>query len=162
MYRNVLGETTMYGYDMFLMCVSKLTVLDFVIVDVFCLTPFISKTTSLRYLFEKVPSARWPHTMAEGITFYQNLSFRLYFIVETSIFNLLPIVRFLCLNVTSFRRCANTSRISDIFYLFYTSNAFNTLYHSTIYLASFCHMSCAKVLPSIINIYITCTHYSNK
>ena len=35
----------------------------------FFLKTFISKTTSLRYVFDKVPSAKWPHKPKENSMF---------------------------------------------------------------------------------------------
>ena len=61
---NVLIETNWYLVMIrCLIVVSNLTCWDVVIFcDLFVKT-FISKTICLRYVFEKVPSAKWPHTL---------------------------------------------------------------------------------------------------
>ena len=59
MYQNVLIETKQYLVLIrFLILVSNLTFLDFVILGDYFLKTFISKTASSRYVFDKVPSAK--------------------------------------------------------------------------------------------------------
>ena len=59
MYQNVLIETKQYLVLIrFLILVSNLTFLDVVMLGDFFLKTFISKTTSLRYVFDKVPGAK--------------------------------------------------------------------------------------------------------
>ena len=43
--------------------------LFFAMFGILLLNTFISKTTSLRYVSDKVPSAKWPHKPGENIMF---------------------------------------------------------------------------------------------
>jgi len=55
----VLNETKQYLVLIrFLILVSNLKLLDFVILGDFFLKTFVSKAASLRYVFDKVPSAK--------------------------------------------------------------------------------------------------------
>ena len=74
MYQNVLIETKWYLVLIrFSILVSNLTFLDFAILGYFFLKTFISKTASLRYVFDKVPSAKWLHKPGEKIMFFVNI-----------------------------------------------------------------------------------------
>ena len=58
------------GYDTFFDFGVKFDILGFSCSSYFfLLKTFISKTASLRYVFDKVPSAKWPHKPGENIMF---------------------------------------------------------------------------------------------
>ena len=74
---------------------------------IFLLKTLISKTVSLRYVFDKVPSAKWPHKPGENIVFLSNLQFTLYLTIKTSIFKLRPLFRLFCPINSIYRRCVS-------------------------------------------------------
>jgi hypothetical protein len=114
----VLIETKQYLVLIrFLILVSTLTFLDFVISGDLFLKTFISKTAFLRYVFDKAPSAKWPTNRRKISCFCQNLPFIMFFAIKTSIFQLRPLLRFLCLINSFYRRYVsrmyNRSNISN-------------------------------------------------
>ena len=95
--------------------------LDFIMFDIFCLIKtFISKTTSLRHVFEKVLSAKWPHKLGEMCL---SKSGCLGFATKISNFTLSPLLlRFRCLTNSFYRRylpCMyNISPIYRIYFIY--------------------------------------------
>ena len=58
----ISGYDTIFDFDV------KFEIWGFCHVLLFCFAKtFISKTTSLKYVFDKVTSAKWPHTPGENL-----------------------------------------------------------------------------------------------
>ena len=85
------------------------------------------KTTSLRYIFEKVPSAKRPHKQAEQQYVDGHMPFRMYFTIRTSILKLRPLVRFLCLTDTFCRTCVYNTFIYICIYIYIWNTRFGCL-----------------------------------
>ena len=85
---------------------------------IFLVNTCVSNTTSLKYVSDQEPNAKWPHKPWEHICLCQNLDLTLYCTIKTSISKLRVPLRFLCLINSCYRRCAscmyNISKISNI------------------------------------------------
>ena len=60
------------GYDTILILMWHFTFIDLLILVNLCCLALMSKTTSLTHVFEKVPSAKWPHKLGEDILCLSN------------------------------------------------------------------------------------------
>ena len=140
----------------------------------FLVNTFISKTPSLRYVSEKVPSAKWPHKLGEKIScFRQNLDFSIGFATKISIFKLRPLFRFLCLINSFYRRyvscvytISNISNISPIYpiYFVYSIHSIHSVIRSYVlgFLAYFpCRISSSH-RTTCLRCTMTCRYGDNK
>ncbi len=124
----------------------------------FFVVTFISKTASLRHVSNKVLRAKWQ-------CFCQKLLFRLNFAIKTSIFKLRPLLRFLCLINSFYRRYvssmynrSNRSNRSNRLTRFNRSNSIDPINTSTLLFRKKCERHFCDWFLLTINRKHPCTY----
>jgi len=104
------------SYYTFLDFGVKIDIVDLCCFWYFLLKKFISKTASVRYVYDKVPSAKWPHKPGEDIMCLSTSGLYIVFYHQNLDFKLRPLLRCLCRINSFYRRYASCMcNISNIY-----------------------------------------------